>query len=185
MKLIPYHQDDKDGSREYRSPDGTWRVVRTPATTAAGTTGRAGRFTIATRTVSAAGTTTPPSSAGGTRWSSWTPRLRRRGARTSRQCPPSGPRPPNSRRNHPSPARAGRRRGRSRTTSTKPAPRTSRGRLCGVLLYDSRQIAPVYQPNVARPRTPLLAAPCSGLSRRCASMPSSRLRLPRFSSPRP
>ena len=30
MKLIPYHQDDKDGSREYRSPDGTWRVVRTP-----------------------------------------------------------------------------------------------------------------------------------------------------------
>ena len=30
MKLIPHHQDDKYGPREYRSPDGTWRVVRTP-----------------------------------------------------------------------------------------------------------------------------------------------------------
>ena len=29
MKLIPHHQDDKHGTREYRSPDGTWRVVRT------------------------------------------------------------------------------------------------------------------------------------------------------------
>ena len=29
MKLIPHHQDDKYGPREYRSPDGTWRVVRT------------------------------------------------------------------------------------------------------------------------------------------------------------
>ena len=28
MKLIPHHQDD-NGPREYRSPDGTWRVVRT------------------------------------------------------------------------------------------------------------------------------------------------------------
>ena len=28
MKLIPHHQDDKYGPREYRSPDGTWRVVR-------------------------------------------------------------------------------------------------------------------------------------------------------------
>ena len=28
MKLIPHHQDDKAGRREYRSPDGTWRVVR-------------------------------------------------------------------------------------------------------------------------------------------------------------
>ena len=29
MKLIPHHQDDKYGRRDYRSPDGTWRVVRT------------------------------------------------------------------------------------------------------------------------------------------------------------
>ena len=29
MKLIPHHQDDKHVRREYRSPDGTWRVVRT------------------------------------------------------------------------------------------------------------------------------------------------------------
>ena len=29
MKLIPHHQDDRHGRREYRSPDGTWRVVRT------------------------------------------------------------------------------------------------------------------------------------------------------------
>ena len=29
MKLIPHHQDDKHGPREYRSPDGAWRVVRT------------------------------------------------------------------------------------------------------------------------------------------------------------
>ena len=29
MKLIPHHQDDKHGRREYRSPDGAWRVVRT------------------------------------------------------------------------------------------------------------------------------------------------------------
>ena len=29
MKLIPHHQDDKYDPREYRSPDGTWRVVRT------------------------------------------------------------------------------------------------------------------------------------------------------------
>ena len=29
MKLIPHHQDDKHGPREYRSPDGTWRVLRT------------------------------------------------------------------------------------------------------------------------------------------------------------
>ena len=29
MELIPHHQDDKHGTREYRSPDGAWRVVRT------------------------------------------------------------------------------------------------------------------------------------------------------------
>ena len=25
MKLIPHHQGDKHGHREYRSPDGTWK----------------------------------------------------------------------------------------------------------------------------------------------------------------
>ena len=30
MKLIPHHQDDKHGTREYRSPDGAWRVVADP-----------------------------------------------------------------------------------------------------------------------------------------------------------
>ena len=29
VKLIPHHQDDKHGTREYRSPDGAWRVVQT------------------------------------------------------------------------------------------------------------------------------------------------------------
>ena len=30
MRLIPHHQDASHGRPEYRSPDGTWRVVRTP-----------------------------------------------------------------------------------------------------------------------------------------------------------
>ena len=29
VRLIPHHQDDSHGRREYRSPDGIWRVVRT------------------------------------------------------------------------------------------------------------------------------------------------------------
>ena len=29
MRLIPHHQDASHGRPEYRSPDGTWRVVRT------------------------------------------------------------------------------------------------------------------------------------------------------------
>ena len=82
-------RDDKYGPREYRSPGGTWRVVRTPP----GTPGRAGRFTNAAL---AAGIITPPSSAGGMRWSSWTPRPRRRETRTSRQRPPGGASPPES-----------------------------------------------------------------------------------------
>ena len=28
MKLIPHHQDGEHSRREYRSPDGAWRVVR-------------------------------------------------------------------------------------------------------------------------------------------------------------
>ena len=31
MKLIPHHQDGEHSRREYRSPDGAWRVVRLPA----------------------------------------------------------------------------------------------------------------------------------------------------------
>ena len=71
MKLIPHHQDDKPDRREYRSLDGTWRVMRPPAPEATGTNGHAGRFTSATRTTPT-GIATPPSSADETRWSSWT-----------------------------------------------------------------------------------------------------------------
>ena len=60
MKLIPHHQDDKYGPREYRSPDGTWRVVRTSPPAGAGTPGHAGRFTNVARTALAAGIITPP-----------------------------------------------------------------------------------------------------------------------------
>ena len=42
-----------------------------------------------------------------------------------------------------------------------------------------------YQPSVARPMNPLLASPCSGLSRRCASTPNSKFTLPCSSTPRP
>ena len=127
MKLIPHHQDDKHGTREYRSPDGPWRVVQTRRP--GGSRNARPRWEVHERCEGCgpAGVITPPSSARGTRWSSWTPRRQRRGARPSRQRPPGGARPPNPRRNHPSPALAGRRRGRSRTSSTKPAPRT-RGR---------------------------------------------------------
>ena len=41
-----------------------------------------------------------------------------------------------------------------------------------------------YQPTVARPTTPLSVLPCRGLSRRCASTPSSKFRLSRLSTPR-
>ena len=130
MKLIPHHQDDKHGTREYRSPDGRLASPADPpprrkperAAALGGSRALRGprRWLASSRRLRAP--------AGGTRWSSWTPRPQRRGARASRQRPPGGARPPNPRRNHPSPARAGRRRGRPRTTSTKPAPRTSRGR---------------------------------------------------------
>ena len=76
MKLIPHHQDDKYGP--------------------AGTTGRAGRFTSVARAAPAAGVITLPSSAGGTRWSSWTPRPRHRRTRASRQRPPGGVSPTES-----------------------------------------------------------------------------------------
>ena len=62
----------------------------------AGTTGRAGRFTSVARAAPAAGVITPPSSAGGTRWSSWTPRPRHRRTRASRQRPPGGVSPTES-----------------------------------------------------------------------------------------
>ena len=42
-----------------------------------------------------------------------------------------------------------------------------------------------YQPSEARPSTPLEAPPNIGLSRRCASTPSSKFRLSRSSTPRP
>ena len=43
----------------------------------------------------------------------------------------------------------------------------------------------VYHPRVARPMNPLLASPRVGLSRRCASTPSSKFTFPRSSTPRP
>ena len=42
-----------------------------------------------------------------------------------------------------------------------------------------------YHCTATRPTTPLLAPPSTGLSRRCASTPSSNLRPPAFSTPRP
>ena len=185
MKLIPYHQDDKDGSREYRSPDGTWRVVRTPRDN--GRRNDRSRWEVHDRHEDRVGG-----------WHHHAAFERRRdalvfldttaaapGSENVTTVPPKRPKTPEL----------------SQEPSQSSPRRTAKGpithdldetrsqdipwSLCGVLLYDSRQIAPVYQPNVARPRTPLLAPPCSGLSRRCASMPSSRLRLPRFSSPRP
>ena len=44
---------------------------------------------------------------------------------------------------------------------------------------------PAYQPTVARPMNPLLASPCIGISRRSASIPSSRFMPPSSSIPRP
>ena len=44
---------------------------------------------------------------------------------------------------------------------------------------------PLYQPSVPRPMNPLLASPCIGLSRRCASTPNSKFTFPRSSTPRP
>ena len=44
---------------------------------------------------------------------------------------------------------------------------------------------PAYQPSVARPMNPLLASASIGLSRRCASAPSSKFTLPWSSTPRP
>ena len=128
MKLIPHHQDDKHGTREYRSPDGAWRVVRTRRP--GGSRNARPRWEVHERCEGRgagwrhhAAFRAPAGRAG-------LPGHHDRsvGGRASRQRPPGGARPPNPRRNHPSPARAGRRRGRSRTTSTRPAPRTSRGR---------------------------------------------------------
>ena len=102
MKLIPHHQDDKHGTREYRLPDGPGESCGPAAPEEAGTRGRAGRSTSAARAAAPAGVITPPSSAGRPRWSSWTPRPQHRGARASRQRSPSG--------------------ARSRTTSTRPLP---------------------------------------------------------------
>ena len=39
------------------------------------------------------------------------------------------------------------------------------------------------QPSVPRPMNPLLVSPCIGLSRRCASTPSSKFTFPRSSTP--
>ena len=146
MKLIPHHQDDKAGRREYRSPDGTWRVVPGPAAAAA-TNGRAGRCTSATRTTPA-GIAAPPSSADEMHWSSWTPRPRHRGARArpSRQWPPKQRETPERSAEPPPPSP--RRTPRRPITHYIDETRSEdiRWSLCGVFLYDEKQIAKGDEP---------------------------------------
>ena len=72
MKLIPHHEDDKHGRREYRSPNGTWRVVRTRRP--GGNRNERPRWEVHERHEAHAPWATPPSSVDGTRWSSWTRR---------------------------------------------------------------------------------------------------------------
>ena len=48
----------------------------------------------------------------------------------------------------------------------------------------ARITEPLYQPMVPWPMTPLLASPCVGISRRCASTPSSKFTSSRSSIPR-
>ena len=128
MKLIPHHQEDKHGPREYRSPDGTWRILRTR---------RPGvrrndrpRWEVHER---------HEGRADGWRHHAAFERWRDAlvflgttavvpGNESVTTAPPKRRETPDPRRNRPSPVRAGRRRARSRTTSTKPGPRVSRGR---------------------------------------------------------
>ena len=124
-RLIPHHQDDKYGPREYRSPE---RVVRTRRPGGSGNDRP--RWEVHERQEGRA--------AGWRRRHAAFERRRdalvfldttaaEPGNESVTTAPPGDARPPNPRRN-PSPACARHGRGRSPTTSTKPAPRTSRGR---------------------------------------------------------
>ena len=144
MRLIPHHQDDKYGPREYRS-DGTWRVVRTPRPGGSRNDrprwevherneGRAGGWchhaaferrrdalvfldTTATEPGNESVTTAPP---------------RRRETPEPSQEPQSGPRP----------TRKGPITHDLDETRSQDIPWS----LCGVLLYDPRQIAKEGEP---------------------------------------
>ena len=108
MKLIPHHQDDKAGRREYRSPDGTWRV-----TTAATPGGE-----------STAVTTMAPK---------------------QRETPERSAEPP-----PPSPRRTPRRPITHYIDETRSE--DIRWSLCGVFLYDEKQIAKGDEPAKRRGR---------------------------------
>ena len=106
MRLIPHHQDASHGRPEYRSPDGTWRVVRTRQP------GRNGneraRWEVHERPEAHAPRHChAASSVGETRWSSWAPRPWCPGASARPPRPRSGTRPPNAEMSRPGPARPG------------------------------------------------------------------------------
>ena len=111
----------------------------------AGTRGRDGRFTSAARAAAPAGVITPPSSAGGTRWSSWTPRPQRRGESVTtaparrRETPEPSQEPPQS-----SPRRTPK--GPITHDLDETRSQDIPWSLCGVLLYDPRQIAKEGEP---------------------------------------
>ena len=126
MKLIPHHQGDKHGHREYRSPDGTWKVVRTRRS--GGNRNERPRWEVHERHERHAD------------WHCHAAFERRRDAlvfldttavtpggesMAAAKAVPKQRETPNARLNH---TNAGRRGDRSLTTSTKPAPKTSGGR---------------------------------------------------------
>ena len=147
MRLIPHHQDDKYGPREYRSPDGTWRVVQTRRPGGSRNDrprwevherheGRAGGWchhaaferrrdalvfldTAAAAPGNESVTTAPP---------------RRRETPEPSQEPQSGPRPTR----------------KGPITHDLDETRSQDISLCGVLLYDPRQIAKTGQPATCR-----------------------------------
>ena len=140
MKLIPHHHDDKHGTREYRSPDGAWRVVRTRRPGGNRNArprwevherceGRGAGWRHPRRLRAPAGRAGLPGhhgrSAGG-RERHDSARQAARDPRTLAGTTPVQPAPDAEGADHARPRR--RRRGRSRTTSTRPGPRTSRGR---------------------------------------------------------
>ena len=127
MKLIPHHQDDKHGTREYRSPDGAWRVVRTRRPGGSGNArprwegsralrGPRRRLASSRRLRAPAGRAGLPGHHGRSVGGRERHDSARQAARDPRTLAGTTPVQP----------RAGRRRGRSRTTSTRPAPRTRR-----------------------------------------------------------
>ena len=139
MKLIPHHPDDRHGRREYRSPDGAWRVVRTRRP--GGNRNEQPRWEVHER---------PEDHAP---WHCHAAFERRRDAvvfldttavppggesTAAAAATPSNLRPPNARMSHTGPANAGRRGDRSRTTLTKPAPATASAGRCAACSCTTR-----------------------------------------------